>query len=219
MNEIKYTLLSDGRSDKALMNIIDWLFSQILPQVPVQKQFADFAFIPKPPANDRLDLKIQKALELYPCDIVFVHRDAESSRLDDYQSRSAQIQENYDRVNQFGTMSKLVKVVPVRMMEAWLLIDEYAIKMASGNRNNRMDLNLPPVNRLETIPDPKKILDDLIKGASGLHSRRLDKLNVREAVHRVAENIDDFSRLRQLPAFNRFEEDLRRVLFELEFEI
>lgn len=219
MNEIKYTLLSDGRSDKALMNIIDWLFSQLLPQVPVQKQFADFSFIPKPPPNDRLDLRILKALELYPCDIVFVHRDAESSRQDDYQSRLIQIQESYDRTNQFGAMSKLVKVVPVRMMEAWLLINEYAIKMASGNRNNRMDLNLPPIIRLETIPDPKKMLDDLIKGASGLHSRRLDKLNVREAVHRVAENIDDFSKLRQLSAFIRFEEDLRKVLLELEFEL
>jgi hypothetical protein len=219
MNEIKYTLLSDGRSDKALMNIIDWLFSQLLPQVPVQKQFADFSFIPKPPPNDRLDLRILKAIELYPCDIVFVHRDAESSRQDDYQNRSAQIQESYDRTNQLGAISKLVKMIPVRMMEAWLLIDEYAIKMASGNRNNAMDLNLPPVNRLETISDPKKMLDDLIKGASGLHSRRLDKLNVREAVHRVAENIDDFSRLRQLSAFNKFEEDLKRVLQEFEFDL
>lgn len=219
MNEIKYTFLSDGRSDKALMNIIDWLFSQLLPQVPVQKQFADFSFIPKPPPNDRLDLRILKALELYPCDIVFVHRDAESSRLDDFQSRLTQIQESYELTNQYGAISKLVKVVPIRMMEAWLLIDEYAIKMASGNRNNRMDLNLPSVTRLETIPDPKKMLDDLIKGASGLHSRRLDKLNVREAVHRVAENIDDFSRLRQLSAFNRFENELIRVLEELNFEI
>jgi hypothetical protein len=218
MERVRYTLLADGRSDSALMNIIDWLFTDLLPKIPVNKQFADFSKIQNPPPNNRLDLRIKRAIELYPCEIVFVHRDAESSRFEDFLLRKSQIQESFDQIERIES-SKLVKVIPVRMMETWLLIDELAIKVASGNRNNRMNLDLPSALRLESIADPKSLLDDLLRLSSGNRSRRLDRLNLRQAVHRVAENIEDYSLLRQLPAFNCFETDLRRVLEELGFEI
>jgi hypothetical protein len=37
---------------------------------------------------------------------------------------------------------------------------------------------------------------------------------VRESPIRVANNIEDFTPLRQLPAFQAFEEDVRRVIVE-----
>ena len=93
-------------------------------------------------------------------------------------------------------------------METWLLISEDALKKASGNRNYKGNINLPPINQLEKNQDPKSLLHTILKNCSGLKTRRLDKFNVHQAVHLVAEYIEDYSPLRQLYSFQKFENDL-----------
>lgn len=56
------------------------------------------------------------------------------------------------------------------------------------------------------------MLHNLLVEATGNKGRRLKNFNVNKAVHWVAENTEDFSALRQLAAFNRFEQDLKRVV-------
>ncbi|HUT94205.1 MAG TPA: hypothetical protein VMY37_32390 [Thermoguttaceae bacterium] len=109
-----------------------------------------------------------------------------------------------------------VPVVPVRMTEAWLLFDEKAIRRAAGNPNGTDPLQVP-VRQAEDIPDPKAVLHEALRTASGLSGRRRQKFNVRDAVHRVGEYIDDFSPLRRLSAFQRLEEDLATVLREADW--
>jgi hypothetical protein len=211
MEEIKYTLLTDGMSDKALMNIINWLFNDLIPDMPIQSQFADLSRLPDPPRS--IDLKMSKAIEHYPCDILFVHRDAEKSDNETFGLRCKEIQENFNKADANDT--KLVKIIPVRMMETWLLIDVEAIKFASGNRYGTKNLRLPSIQQLENHSSAKTTLHTLIKQASGLKGRRLDKFNIRHAVHLVAENISDFSVLRNLNAFKSFETDVKDVLVKL----
>ena len=105
-----------------------------------------------------------------------------------------------------------VSVVPVRMMEAWLLNDEPAIRAAAGNPRGRGRLNLPGGRDIEGLPDPKALLHQALVDASGLGQRRRRALNPRQLVYRVAELIDDFAPLDSLPAFARFSEDLRATI-------
>ena len=97
------------------------------------------------------------------------------------------------------------------MTEAWLLFDEAAIRRAAGNPNGAMPLDLPPLDRLERLPDPKRVLFDAIRTASGRTRRRLKKLNEAESRARLAELLRDFSPLRQLDAFARLEADIQTV--------
>lgn len=106
----------------------------------------------------------------------------------------------------------MISVVPVRMTEAWLLIDESAIRTASGNPNSDEILDMPDLKKLESERNPKKTLHDLIKKASKLKGRNLDKLNIHQAVHLVAENINDFSLLKNLPAFQELEHEVSENL-------
>ncbi len=108
-------------------------------------------------------------------------------------------------------LEQLVPVIPVRMTEAWLLTDESAIRRASGNPNGKVRLDLPPVSRLEALPDPKVELHRLLRVASELTGRRLKRLNEGSAVHRVAEYTESFHQLRELSAFVTLEDELRRV--------
>jgi hypothetical protein len=160
-----------------------------------------------------LEGKIRAGLQLYPCDLLFVHRDSETQSVT---RRQDEIREALDEVFRAeGERVPTVCVVPRRMTEAWLLISERVIRAASGNPNGRVPLPMPAPNRLEHLPDPKETLFTLLRTASELHGRRLGSLRVHRLVHRIVELIDDFSPLRVLPAFTAFETQLEEALHEI----
>ena len=206
--EINYTLLADGSSDMVLIPIINWTLRNQFPTIVVQAQFAKFALRKKPKT---LEERIKYAIEIYPCDVLFVHRDAENMS---FAERRDEIQKAWDNVNQ-QLDHELIGIVPVRMTEAWLLINESAIKVASGNPNSQEKLSLPAPQKLENKRDPKDKLHTLIKRASNLRGRNLDKLNTHQAVHLVAENISDYTPLRDLNAFQKFEDEIQTVISTL----
>jgi hypothetical protein len=108
-----------------------------------------------------------------------------------------------------------VAVVPIRMQEAWMLHDEAALRRAAGRPSGRESLNLPKISAVETLPDPKKILHDALKTASGKHGRRSDEFKPHKAAHDLAQRIsdnDNWSPLLQLSAFQRLEQDTRAAL-------
>ena len=100
------------------------------------------------------------------------------------------------------------------MQEAWLLIDEAALRGAAGNPNGKDPLDLPGIETLEGLPNPKQILYDLLRQASGLGGRRLRSFNERLSGHRVAELIEDFRPLYRLTAFQRLAGDVARAAQE-----
>ena len=100
------------------------------------------------------------------------------------------------------------------MTEAWLLLEESAIRRAADNPNGTIPLHLPGVAALEGLVDPKKRLFDLLERAAEKTGRRKEQfrrdLPLRR--QRVAELIRDFSPLHQLSAFQAFERDLRTAV-------
>jgi len=208
MDELKYTLLTDGSSDKTLLNIIQWLLNDLYPKLPCHGNYADLRNMKNPPPQGDVVQRIKFAEELYPFDILFYHRDAENFDRHIIKKRKDEILGKIDE----RLATKVVCVVPVTMMETWLLINEDAIRKASGNRNYAGIVDLPVLSRLETIKDPKMLLHQTLSKTSGLKGRRLKWFNVHHAVHLVAENIKDYSPLRELSAFREFENDLKTAV-------
>lgn len=207
MTEIRFSLLSDGSSDRVLIPILTWaLRRQISASVPIQSASADLRRIPNPPRE--LSERIEKAIQLYSCNLLFVHRDAEGQSAG---QRFIEIDEAIQQIRDVH-LPRHIGVVPVRMMEAWLLINENAIRQASGNPNGQDHLELPNCTDLEHIPDPKHVLCEALKTACGLGGRRKRQFRVSQAIQRIPDFIQDFSPLRQLRAFQKLEEDIRSVL-------
>lgn len=98
------------------------------------------------------------------------------------------------------------------MMEAWLLLDESAIRRAAGNPAGRSPLRLPAAKNVEDVPDPKTLLYDCLRDATELPPRRLRNFNPGKAVHRVSAYMDNFEPLLQLPAFRAFYERLTAAM-------
>lgn len=207
---IDCSLLAEGSSDIVLLPILDWLLREHSGDTIVNCVWADLRRLPK--KVTALQDRIVHAVILYPCDVLFVHRDADANKPE---IRYKEIATAADQAKKYGFNIPHVCVVPVRMQEAWLLLEEAPIRRAAGNPNGRDPIGIPPKNRIETLPDPKETLYALLKQASGLRGGRLKKFHPPKHAARVTEYIRDFTGLRSLEAFQRLEHDVINLMPDL----
>jgi hypothetical protein len=193
---IRYTLLTDGTSDEALIPIIDWTIEQNFPGISYASQHArDLG-----PVGHDLQVRFDRALTLFPCEIMFVHRDAESVSL---KERNAEIIDSL----KFATRP-YIPVIPVRMTEAWMLSDASAIRAAAGNKNSIVGIDLPKKDRWEKLVNPKEELFQALTHASEKTGRALKKFFPVKHRYRVAQLTEDFDKLRGLISFDAFEKSI-----------
>lgn len=188
---VQLALIADGSSDEALLKPIEWAFTKLSPSSTLRRSI----FRPRRPPGCKLSEFVNEVLADYAPDLLFVHRDAEA-------------QDPSLRRLEIPSGDRIVPVVPVRMTEAWLLIEEQAIRRAAGNPNGRMPIELPRLQRLEGLSDPKKLLHDALVTASGFAGRRRQQFDRAAAARSVADYIEDYSKLRALTAFQEFERAL-----------
>lgn len=196
MQRFAATLVAEGSSDQALLPFIDFLLDEHC-ELPHATTFASGL-----PAGAVVG-RIATALSLYPCDMLFVHRDADRS----------DVSEREDEIRSAAKAAapdvKAVCIVPVRMTEAWLLMDVPAIRRAAGNPTGRVDLALPPTSRIEALADPKTTLFELLDRASELSGRRLRRFDRNRSGRQVSGFMNDYHLLRQLPSFQHFEAQVK----------
>lgn len=210
MTPIECTLLSDGSSDRALIPVLEWL----LRAHGAYSARGIFRYDPScfrhPPRS--LHERIDHAVEYFPCNLLFIHRDEEGQgrALRESEVRGALARSSFGNRTQAPT----VLVLPVRMTEAWLLFDEECIRTAAGCPHGRVALNLPRLRDCEGLVDPKHELHRRLSIATEKRGRHLKRFNLNSAIHRVAELSKDFSPLRRLPAFQSLEDELASVLRE-----
>ncbi|MCH5676711.1 DUF4276 family protein [Streptomyces gilvus] len=141
-------------------------------------------------------------------DLVIVHRDADGV------DPGKRHQEVAEAVTSEWPGRPHIAVVPVRALEAWLLLDEAAIRRVAENPRGRMALDLPKGSGAERIADPKKVLQQTLATASGVSGRRLATFRSRFPRHRhkLLEALDPHGPVSVLPSWQAFMTDLRAAL-------
>jgi hypothetical protein len=209
MKAIKGVFVCDGSSDKMIIPILVWLMREH-GCFPIELSRPNLGLLPNAPKD--LAGRIKLAFAINTGDIVFVHRDAEAMNM---ATRHDEVEAALETIS---LPVPSVKVIPVRMSEAWLLIDEPAIRKVAQRPYGKTPINMPKVTQLESLANPKELLISLLLAASDLNGRRLHqfKTESRARIHQLAELITDFSPLRKLIAFQRLEQDLEMALERLE---
>jgi hypothetical protein len=192
---ISAVLVCDGTSDFCIIDVLQWIADENFPDTGFRFLIAKEVV----PAKGPLSVRLKRAESLYDPDLIICHRDAEQATL------AQRIQEIVQAKNQGDVAKTVIPAVPVRMIESWLLFNENAIRAAANNKNGQTPLEIPPLKRLENLPDPKEALFTALKTASGLPPNRLRKFEEHKARARVTTHLDSFAPLRTLESFSKFE--------------
>lgn len=143
-------------------------------------------------------------------DLVFVHRDAEAVPPGD---RVAEVMNAAQSVG--ISEDDVVPVVPVRMTEAWLLLDEAEIRRVAGRPNGSGDLALPRLAAVESVADPKALLRDVLLQAGSPSGRRRRQQFERDfGQHRalLLQRLDIDGPVTQLSSWQRLRRDIRNAM-------
>jgi Domain of unknown function (DUF4276) len=207
MNIRRFTLLAEGSSDRVLLPIIRWMLSQHHAAYEWSEQLANLSALPVAPRS--LSDRISASINYFPSDILFVHRDSDNasveSRVEEIRTAFANNEDSLDVI--------CIPIIPVRMTEAWLLISEPALRASVDNRNSRVALNLPSINNIEVIANPKQLLEEKLLMASELTGRRRKKFHFPAHRARIPDSIDNWNRLLELPSARRLYNAIGQLSF------
>ncbi|MGH2852727.1 MAG: hypothetical protein ACRDLF_00850 [Solirubrobacteraceae bacterium] len=156
------------------------------------------------PPGRTVHQRLERILKIDPdFHVLLVHRDCENDTRD---LRETEIALGVARCD---VQWPVVPIVPIRMTEAWLLLDEEAIRIIAGRPSGVESLDLPKVSQVETVSDPKARLRAALEGACGLSGRRLKKFKRDFPAHRrqLLERLDRSGPVRQLSAWQALEAD------------
>jgi hypothetical protein len=161
---------------------------------------------------------LQASQEAKHCHVLLVHNDAD--RLEYDEARRQRFEPGLHLVQQSGdeVCHHLVPVIPVRMIEAWMLADGNALRNVLGTNLDHQMLDLPRRAALvETIADPKYRLNDIIRKINAVAgSRRRQPINLNAKLEPLARQID-LNKLFEVPSYRTFVNDLAQTLEHLHF--
>ncbi|MDP9841929.1 DUF4276 family protein [Streptosporangium lutulentum] len=168
----------------------------------------DFSLLDKVPKDVRSRVTVGMKLLRDPVDLVVVHRDADNVG---HEVRQSEIE---TAVREAGVTSSVMPVIPVRMTEAWLLLDESGIRQVAGNPRGRKDLRLPKAHEIENVADPKHVLKECLVNAADVSGRRHDRITKRFFQHRrqLLERLDCTGPVSGLPSWKRLVADIDAVV-------
>jgi hypothetical protein len=197
--------LGEGSSDRGVMIHIERIAEECgVPVVVTAPDLDRLSFEDRTIAGKLAT--VQKLGGAY--DLLVIHRDTDRS------TREARVAEIRAAVEKVMPKVPWVPVVPCRMTEAWLVLDERLIREVAGNPNGRVALQLPTAGEAERLSDPKALLKDLLVTASELTGRRRRMFQVSFPFHRklILERTGPGGPISQLPSWQAFTRDLRAVL-------
>ncbi|MET8056419.1 hypothetical protein [Streptomyces microflavus] len=200
--------IGEGSSDNGLVPHIESI--AVRKGLDVSVTVPDFGLLRLPTGHSVPD-KLRAARSLGGSyDLAVVQRDADRGPAQD---RKDEIEKAVDAE---WPGLRHVAVVPVRMLEAWLLLDEVCLRQVAENPRGRVGLDLPKGVAAENIADPKQLLKESLARASEYKGRRLAQFQKRFSQHRLRmlELLDPEGPVTCLPSWRAFVEDLD-VAFEV----
>lgn len=108
----------------------------------------------------------------------------------------------------------LTPVIPVRMVEAWMLADTQLLKEEIGTSKSDHDLG---INRNpETLADPKQTIEQAIRIATEHLPKRRQRLSISDLYAIIGDTID-ITALTKLNSYQKFQEAVRSTYIALNY--
>ena len=109
---------------------------------------------------------------------------------------------------------ELIPIIPIRMIEAWMLADPDLLKSEINTQLTNAELKI--IGNPESIADPKAKISEAIRIAKEKEThRRKVSINSIDSLYEIIGSKIDLGKLKQLSAYNFFIEELKRALKEI----
>lgn len=207
---VHFVLVGEGTTDDGLVPHLENLCID-LGADEVTGTTIDFRRLDQPVGHS-VNAKLRAAVQLEPdANLIFIHRDADSS---DSAQRYTEIA---TAVGAVALSQEWVGLVPVQETEAWLLLDESAIRVVARKPRGTSNLNLPTPHQVESVARPKERLQEALVTASELSGRKLVKFRRDFPEHRriLLQRLPIRGILANVPSWSRLEAELRTALGRL----
>lgn len=156
----------------------------------------------------------KKGMEDFGITLLFVHTDADNDTDDQiFESKIKPAIYAIQNANTEVYCTTITAVVPVRMMEAWMLADIDLLKSEIGTSISTVELGLH--RSPEQYADPKAAIEHAIQLSSlEVPKRRRFDFTIRDLYKPIGQKMD-LNKLRRLPSYSKFEGSLRKSLRDL----
>lgn len=141
-------------------------------------------------------------------DFIAAHRDRDTASVEERR------EEIRSAVRACDATIPYIAVIPVRMTESWLILEEQSIRRVAANPNGKVDLNLPTYNEAERMADPKAFLKYTLATASGVTGRKLKRFNDRFGQHRaqLLQGLDPDGAVSRLQSWRAFVQETEAAI-------
>lgn len=204
----------EGTTDtRFLKQVIQSVFEETAFQCKTDVEIEDIRVVDVPKTNfvDTMCNAAKKATEEYGMSILCIHADSDAKTLEDVTAfkfeplRLAMVD-----LDGREYCKNIVPVIPIQMTEAWMLADKELLKTkidAAKKRDQDLGLHRAP----ESYSDPKQAIVNAIRIAqTGKTKRTRTDLTISDLYEELGQTIK-LERLRTLPSFNVFEENVQKA--------
>jgi len=205
--QIHFVLIGEGSSDTGLISHLKELCIHVGAD-EVSGTSPDFQRLDER-IGASVEAKLKATLELEPnANLIFIHRDSDSRNP---AHRYTEIALAVEACEYSGSY---VAIVPVQETEAWLLLNELAIRHIAQRPNGQRSLNLPRPRRVEFIASPKEVLQEALAIACEQRGKRLARFKRDFSSHRrlLLERLPIGGPLEQVPSWVRLKENIRTTI-------
>lgn len=167
--------------------------------------------------NEQIEQVSKLGLEDYGILLLFIHTDSDDEN-DNlvFKTKINPALESLSQKDDNEYCKNLVAIVPIQMTESWMIADRELLKDEIGI--NKTDAELGIHVNLESIKDPKLLIEDIIRlSKEDLTKRRRNKgLEISDLYQIIGQKIE-LSELNKIPSYIKFKNSLIEKLKELNF--
>ena len=156
-----------------------------------------------------------RASEEFGLSILCIHADS------DHRSIQSVMENKFDpffaeleKMDDDSYCKHIVPTIPIQMIESWMLADKDLLKQlinASGMRDVDLGLERSP----ESYSDPKAAIENAIRVSMQFQpKKRRDQITISDLYETLGNRVP-LDKLRMIPSFNHFEQEVVRVFKEI----
>lgn len=146
--------------------------------------------------------------------VLCVHADADGKTIDNVMTNKFDpAQKQLGLENDDLTCKIIVPVIPIQMMESWMLADKQLFKMEIGTMltDNELGINKDP----ESFSDPKSVIEEAIRiSRLRLTKRRRKDLTISDIYMSIGQKVT-IDKLKSIPSYCHFQEQVRMAYRKL----